>query len=191
MSIERHDRRRLAAVADSNAIADFYTCATLLDEPTRSGLQAIIRQYTELRLEVARSRVSEADIQNALARSDQMHSEMTHLVAQALGNGTPIAVSLTNTLNAAISSQASRLVAFRDRLPATIVLLLFVGAIGSTLPLGREQGRADAHDVAGTICFILLMSLAVYVTLDLNRPERGLIRVSQEPIERLLSSISK
>ncbi len=191
MSIERHDRRRLAAVADSNAIGDFYTCAALLNEPTRSSLQAVIRQYAELRLEVARGRPGDADIQSALARSDLMHSQMTHLVAQALSNGTPIAVSLTNTLNAVISNQASRLAAFRDRLPSSIVVLLFTGAIASMLLIGREQGSADTHDIAGTICFILLVSLAVYVTLDLNRPEGGLIRVSQEPIERLLSSMSK
>ena len=71
------------------------------------------------------------------------------------------------------------------------MLLLFFGAIASTLLIGREQGSAEAHDVAGTICFILLVCLAVYVTLDLNRPERGLIQVTQEPIERLLSSMSK
>jgi hypothetical protein len=39
----------------------------------------------------------------------------------------------------------------------------------------------------GTICFILLVSIAVYVTLDLNRSESGRIRVSQEPIEQLFS----
>jgi hypothetical protein len=37
----------------------------------------------------------------------------------------------------------------------------------------------------------VLVSFAVYVTLDLNQPERGLIRVSQEPIQRLLSSMIK
>src|SRR5690348_4544680 len=42
MSIERHDRRRLATVADSNAIGDFYTCAAMLKEPTRTKLQAAI-----------------------------------------------------------------------------------------------------------------------------------------------------
>jgi hypothetical protein len=46
-------------------------------------------------------------------------------------------------------------------------------------------------DVAGTVCCILLVSIAVYVTLDLNRPESGLIRVPQEPIERLLSQMPK
>jgi len=59
------------------------------------------------------------------------------------------------------------------------------------LLVGREQGNDDDYDVAGTLCFIFLVSIAVYVTLDLNRPERGLIRVSQEPIERLLSSMPK
>jgi hypothetical protein len=32
MSIAKHDQRRLAVVADSNTIGDFYTCASLLKE---------------------------------------------------------------------------------------------------------------------------------------------------------------
>jgi hypothetical protein len=43
MSIAKHDQRRLAVVADSNAIGDFYTCASLLKEPSRTNLQAVIR----------------------------------------------------------------------------------------------------------------------------------------------------
>jgi len=30
--------------------------------------------------------------------------------------------------------------------------------------VGREQGVADKSDIAGTICFIILVSFAVYVT---------------------------
>ena len=65
------------------------------------------------------------------------------------------------------------------------------GAIVTALLIGREQGRLNNPEIAGTLCFILLVSLTVYVTLDLNRPERGLIRVSQEPMDRLLSSMPK
>jgi hypothetical protein len=36
MALGRHDSRRTAVVADSNAIGDFYTCASLLKDP--SGL---------------------------------------------------------------------------------------------------------------------------------------------------------
>src|SRR6516165_10089421 len=42
-SMSKFDQRRLAVVQDSNAIGDFYTCATLLKEPTRTKLQAAIR----------------------------------------------------------------------------------------------------------------------------------------------------
>ncbi len=189
MSIAKHDQRRLAVVADSNAIGDFYTCAALLKEPTRMKLQGTIRQYTQLRLELARAENGGSGLESALAKFDRMHNQMTELVGQALSDGTPIAVSLTNTLNAVTSNQVSLLAAYRDRLPASIVTLLFVSAIATTLLIGRAQGIAQSSDVAGTLCFVLLVSLAIYVTLDLNRPERGLIRVSQEPIERLLSSM--
>jgi hypothetical protein len=70
-----------------------------------------------------------------------------------------------------------------------VVLLLFVCAITTALLFGREQGNDDRSDITGKLCFIIFVSLAVYVTLDLNGPESGSIRVSQEPIERLLTSI--
>lgn len=98
-------------------------------------------------------------------------------------------MSLTNTLNGVTSNHATRLAAVRDRLPASVVLLLLVSAVLSSMLVGREQGASDRADIAGTACFIVLASLAVYVILDLNQPERGLITVSQEPIQRLLSSM--
>jgi hypothetical protein len=112
---------------------------------------------------------------------------MTTLVSQAVSDGTPIAVSLANNLNSITSNQASRLAAYRDRLPAEIVLLLYTCAIVTALLIGREQGVEGTSDAVGTVCFILLVSIAVFVTLDLNRPESGLIGVRQEPIERVLS----
>jgi hypothetical protein len=189
MSIAKHDQRRLAVVADANAIGDFYTCASLLKDPARTQLQTVIRQYLQLRLELTRGKFRISDLESALARFEQMHTQMTEIVAQALDAGTPIAVSLTNTLNDVTSNQASRLAAYRDRLPTTIVILLFASAIVTALLIGREQGAAGSSDIAGTLCFILLVSITVYVTLGLNQPERGWIRVSQEPIERLLSSM--
>jgi energy-coupling factor transporter transmembrane protein EcfT len=99
-------------------------------------------------------------------------------------------VSLTNTLNAVTSNQASRLSAFRDRLPGSIVLLLFTCAMVSVLLIGQEQGRADARDTVGTLLLILIVCFVVWVTLDLNLPESGLIRVSQEPIIRLLKAMN-
>jgi hypothetical protein len=188
-SIAKHDQRQLAVVADSNAIGDFYTCAALLKEPTRTRLLAVIQQYAQLRLDLTRERPSLGALEEALAKFGRMHDQMTMLVGQAVSDGTPIAGSLTSSLNEVTNNQASRLAAYKDRLPASIVILLCACATVTAMLIGREQGVEGSTDIAGTICFILLVSIAVYVTLDLNRPESGLIGVRQEPIERLLFSM--
>ncbi len=123
-ALGKHDQRRLMVVADSNAIGDFYTCASLLKEPVRTKLRSVVHDYVALRVDLAQHRYDEAAFERALRRFQQMHNQMVELVSQALENGTPIAVSLTNTLNAVTSSHAARLAAIRDRLPASIVLLL-------------------------------------------------------------------
>ena len=189
MALGKHDHRRQMVISDSNAIGDFYTLASLLRDPVRSQLHSVIRDYTELRLAASRSPVSA--LQDTLAKFDGMQQRMTELVAEAVTGGTPIAAVLANALNSVTSSQASRLAAVQDRLPAAIVWLLFLAAAISTALIGRQQGFAGRHEYAGLASYVLLVTLVVYVTLELNQPGRGLIRISQEPFERLLASMGK
>ena len=187
----KHDQRRMMVVADSNAIGEFYTCASLLKEPVRTKLRTVIHDYVALRVDLSQHRYDEANFERALRQFEQMHNQMVELVSQALADGTPIAVSLTNALNAVTSSHAARLAAIRDRMPASIVLLLLLSAVVSAMLVGRDQAASDQYDLAGTVCFVIVVSLAIFVTLDLNQADRGLITVSQEPIQRLLSTISQ
>jgi hypothetical protein len=191
MSLSKHDNRRDMVVADSNSIGDFYTCAAMLKDPVRTKLQTVIREYLVLRVELTSKRVDQATLEEALRRFEQMHAQMTDLTAQAINEGTPIAVPLMNTLNGLISAQAARLAAIRDVLPASIVLLLFVSAIISTMLVGRDQGLTGRVEIVGTLAYIALVTLAVYVTLDLNQPQTGMVTVSQESLQRLLSSMPK
>src|SRR5215467_2661024 len=140
MSMNWHNDRRMAVIADSNSIGDFYTCAALLPEPNRSKLQSVVREYAQSRYDLAVSRPSTADLDRSLQKFEQMQSQMTDIVRDAVAQGTPIAVSLTNTLNALTSNHASRLAAIRIRLPNSILILLFVASAATTFLIGREQG---------------------------------------------------
>jgi hypothetical protein len=191
MSMNWHNERRLAVVADANSIGDFYTCASLLREPVRSKLQAVIFDYAKARLDLARSRPSIAEVNKSLAQFEDQHRGMTELAREAIDDGTPIAVSLTNTLNELTSNHAARLAAAKTRLPAPIVVLLFVTAAVTTFLIGREQGICGHPELAGTLSFVALVAIAIFVTIDLNRPEVGMISVSQEPLERLVGSMTK
>src|SRR5262249_19856542 len=57
MALGRHDSRRVAVVAESNAIGDFHTCASLLKDPIHSKLQQVIHDYARLRLDMDRGEV--------------------------------------------------------------------------------------------------------------------------------------
>ena len=191
MSIGKHDQRRLMVIADSNAIGDFYTCASLLKEPVRTKLHTVIRDYAELRLRIVGTRPDSAEFERALQRTRFMQAQMTEVVGEALEQGTPIAVSLTNALNGVTSNHAARLAAATDRLLVSIVALLLLSAVVATMLVGREQGASDKSEIAGTLCFIVLVTFAIYVTLDLNQPTRGLITVRQESMRQLLAAMSK
>jgi hypothetical protein len=189
MSLGKHDQRRQMVVTDSNAIGDFYTCVCLVKQPVRGKLQKVVRRYVEHRLATVTAPRDEAELQRRLVEAEGMHGEMQGLVKQAVDGGTAVVVPLVNTLNALTSSHAARLAAWRDRLPGSIVWLLLVAAVLSMVVLGRHQGTTGERRHGATIGFIVLVSMAVGVTLDLNQPERGLIQVSQEPLQRLLAGM--
>lgn len=194
MSLSRHENRRSMVVADSNSIGDFYTCATLLKEPLKGKLQEVIRTYAQLKMDAAHAVKGGAGSQaqeKILQEFVRLHGQMTDLVAQAIEQKTPVAIPLTNTLNNLTSSNAARLHAFRDRLPWSVVVLLFLGSAVCMVLIGHQQGKAGKTHLIGTLVFIFLVTLVVYVTLDLNQPGSGLITVDQEPFERLLQSMTK
>jgi hypothetical protein len=188
MAMVRHDQRRLAVVAESNAIGDFNTCVTLLREPKRSDLQIVIRDYAHLQLDMLRRLLPATEEENSLQRSREMQAQMTSKVAQAI-DGSPIDLALTNTLNNLTSTHASRLAAYDEILPWSIVLLLLLSSIVPSFLIGMKQGETHKLHHSGTLSFIVLVSLVIFVTLDLNQPRRGLIRVNREPLERLTKSL--
>jgi hypothetical protein len=145
-------------------------------EPVRTKLTSVIRDYTKLRVELAGRRLDQATLEGALERMQQMQDQMTALVDQALMPGTPIAVSLTNTLNGLTSSHAARLAAVRDRLPTSVVLLLLLAAVVASMLVGREQAVSDRADLAGTICFIVLTTFAISSSWTSTSPSAALSR---------------
>jgi hypothetical protein len=191
IALGRYDQRRLAVVAESNAIGDFYTCASLLKEPYRSCLQDVIREYAQDQLDTPHETLTGADDKETTKRTLERFARMTNLVNKAIAEGTPIAMPLTNTLNNVTSSNASRLAMYQERLPWSIVLLLFLGSVIPAFLVGEKQGATQKVHLSGSISFIVLVTLVVFVILDLNQPHRGMIRVSQDPLARVIQSMSR
>ena len=191
MSLERHEQRRQMVVEHANTIGDFVSCAAMQKEPVRSQLKELVRKYVEHLINARKPDIVEADLLRVLAKDEEMHNEMQSLVKVALDDGTPIAVSLINTFNDVTSSHDARLAAIRNRLPASIVLLLCMSAVVSMVQIGMQHGKLDERELTTGFGFVTLVCLCVWVTLDLNQPRSGMIQISHEPMQRLLSSLSR
>lgn len=189
MALVKHEQRRQMVVTDSNAIGDFYTCVSLVAEPVRGKLQAVVRKYVEHRLSLAHDGMDETTLQRHLDYIRTSHGQMQALVQKAVDAGTPVTIPLVNTLNAVTSSHASRLAAVRDRLPASIVLLLFVSAVASMALIGRQHGAVNEWRPGAAVVYAAIVSMSIWITLDLNQPHRGWITVSEEPLEQLLKGM--
>jgi len=189
LALGKNDHRREALVEEANAMESLHTCAVLLPDPVGPELRGVLRDYAKRRLEfgyLPPDRVTEPVLRDFA----EMHVRMTDLIRRALRDGTPIATPLTNSLNAVMASQAMRLSAVRDRLPWSVVALLLIAAVAATFFSGRQHS-ASRSDVVGSLSFIVLVCLIVYITLDLNQPSRGIIRVSQAPLAHLIENMDR
>jgi len=191
LALAEHNKRAERANEDANAIGSFYTCAGFLDEPLRGQLQSVVRRYLLERVRLARTHDTMDTLAHELPVFSRMHAEMRELVREAVAAKSPVTVPLANGLNALQSSHADRLAAIHHRLPWSILTLLAVAAIVCMLIVGIERGAVGEHSSVPIASFVLLVSLVVWVTLDLNQPGSGVITVSQEPLERLLATMAR
>jgi hypothetical protein len=84
-----------------------------------------------------------------------------------------------------------RLYRVRDHVPGSIILVLVVFGVFSAYTMGRL--RDTEHRAAGgmgrIVAYAVLVGLLFFVTIDLEQPRRGLLRVSQAPMMDLRSAL--
>lgn len=195
MALSRHEHRREMVVADANAIGDFYQTVSTTKEPMRTQLHQKIREYAELHARIVGSAPYDAPVwEDAIRRNQAAQSEMEGMVSTIINQGTPVAVPLMQTFNQLTSVSTARIAAAEDLLPWSVVLMLALFAVVNAVLNGSEWGtrkQIGRIEVLGTLSFVFLLVLSIYVTLDLNQPQKGLITVSQAPMQRLLASLPK
>lgn len=175
----KHEYRKQAAIAEASAIGDLAGAGTMLEEPARSTLARELREYVDLRLELSRIPYDDVAEVPLLRRTRALQLDVTRTIRQAIhdGNNPSIHTALIAALNETTTAFEKRRAGLRDHVPATVPLMLGVSALASAFCLGRIQGVARRRERGATAMFISLVALVLFVTLDLEQPRRGLVRV--------------
>ena len=94
-------------------------------------------------------------------------------------------------LNDLIDAKGLRDAALDNHVPASVLLLLFTAAIVAVGMVGYSNGVANHRAAVVTGMLMVLFALTIFVIVDLDRPRRGLIRVSQISMTELKKSLDK
>lgn len=189
----RYEARKELLRDDAIAIGDFATTASILEDPDRADLNREIRTYVAQRMAFGPMRLDDPRMPALLEEGRASHARMGAIVRRAIAgkNSPTIHTPLLNGLNGLTSAHDKRLYGVRDHAAGSVVLMLVLFGVFTTFTMGRlheqQENRRRSMFRVGT--YIALVALVFFVIIDLEQPRRGILRVSQVPMQELLTSL--
>ena len=188
MAASRFDTRRGLVLDEANAIGTTYLRAALLPEPHRTEIRTLLRDYMDLRLEAVQPGMTVP----ARERSEEVQAR---LWAQAVLVGekkpTPITGLFIQSLNEVIDLHGKRVtLGLRNRIPSTIWVALYSTAVLAMAGVGYYAGLASTTRSLATLALVVTFSGILCLIADLDRPQEGLLKVSQQAMIDLRKSLT-
>lgn len=189
-AVGQHNERRELVVTEANAIGTAFLRAGFLNESAVDTSRNLLREYVEVRLA---PRTDPTLIDSALARSGEIHARLWDVVEDTVQSGKESATMAlyANAINSVIDVHTLRTTAGGRRLPAGLVLVLYFTYALSFLLLGiASSDDGKRIPPLSLILFTMVFVATMILILDLNRPQSGLVTVSQQALEDLLRSMT-
>jgi hypothetical protein len=185
MALGRYDARRATLVREANAIATTYLRAGLLDAKSALVVRASLREYVVQRLSFARAEADPEQRAAADLRSAALGRALWGLAERVSHNdprstATPLFVAaLNDTLNLSTEERA----VLSIHIPDVVILWLLLIALIASAMLGYGFGREGKRALVFKAIFAAMVALVFGLVLDLDRPQRGIIRVNLAPLQ--------
>ena len=175
----RFDARRTLTVQEANAIGTAYLRLDLLPAAAQPELRRKFRRYTEARLAVFRLLPDfEASNAEAVRANELQRSIWNEVIAALPGVPQSATLMLLPALNEMFDITSSRAIAGQAHTPLVILCALAVLALFCCLLAGYGlAGENPLGSALRMIGFALIVTLTIFVILDLDYPRVGLIRL--------------
>jgi hypothetical protein len=165
------------------------------DIPTRStnvrfwGLKAALKEYTADRVTLL-GREGRDQIEHLLAKVSGLHERMWRSAIKATQDNAPLMAVVLPPINEVIDLHSTHLAMVRRHLPVPIMaLLLGTAAIGIGM-IGFGNGRVGRRFSVLDAVYGVVLAIALWMTINLDYPGTGLIRVSNLPVVETLAAMN-
>lgn len=187
--INQHNGRKAMVVTEANAVGTAYLRSGFLSESDRTASRDLLREYVDIRLAV----VSDPALyESTLTRSEEIHGQLWSIVEDSANKGqdSDLFGLFVESINEVINVHALRLAAIDLRLPRVLGLVLYVATILSFLLVGVASSADEKRDPIAILLFALAFVAVFMVVVDLDRPQEGLLTVSQTALSDLLEQMT-
>lgn len=178
MAAKRFEERQHVLIEEVNALDDAYLRADLMEEPHRTAMRDILRQYVDLRIEEARTR----QLSQAVEQPEHLQKALWDHVG-ALGRTEPsseMKALFVESINRVVETYNTRLDLARHRIPSTIWLALYLMTIAAMASVGYQSGVSGPRRSPSILALALTFCIVIMLIADLDRPLQGLLKVSQQ-----------
>jgi hypothetical protein len=182
----RFDQRRDLVVRETNVIGTAYLRIDLLSKEVQTSMREKFRQYVDSRLAFYKKLHNTEAAQEEANRTAVLQQEIwTAAVADSRQASSPAVMTLVlQALNDMIDITTVRAAALMTHPPLVIYVMLGVLVLACSLLAGYDMAGDKGRNWLHMLGFAAIMTIAIYVILDLEYPRVGLIRV--DDIDKLL-----
>ena len=173
------DRRDLIA-DEANAIGTAYLRLDLLPSDVQPQLRELFRRYADVRVTVYGRVLDDPATQAKLGETAELQAAIWTIAASAVQrDGVPPSTMtlVIGALNEMIDITGIQAMATRSHPPVVVFLLLVAMSLVCALLVGYATSQNAARSWLHTLTFAAVISLTVYVIIDIEFPRVGLIRV--------------
>ncbi|HLP27330.1 MAG TPA: hypothetical protein VK147_01740 [Candidatus Didemnitutus sp.] len=182
---DRLDTRRELLLDDVTNIRTTSLRAGLLPEPYRTRSRTLLKEYVNLRVELAGDVTKTYAVisrSHAIADSLWKYSEELSALDRS-SESYSLYISSTNDLIEILNKRIT--MSLEYRIPETILWVLFAISTSTMLGLGFQFGAKGTGSMKLYIFWSVVFACVVWLILVLDRPETGMVRLSQEAVFRL------
>jgi hypothetical protein len=184
MAVSRFEARKELVLNEANAIGTSYLRTRLLPEPERTSVRNLLRDYVANRLAFPSAGDDQQRLETVRLQGQRLQDEIwDQSAAYAEKAPNPVLAGiLLQSLNQAFDIESARWMAFYNHVPAAVMYLNAIVALATATLVGYAFGIDGIRHIFSMCLLGLAIAVVLGVIVDLDRPRRGFIRVSQQPM---------
>lgn len=188
MALGRYDQRKNYEEAEANAIGTEYVRADLLPASDAASVRPLLKDYLDQRIAFYETS-DERELKRINVNTVQLQAKLWSAVqGPAAAQPTSVLALVVSGMNDVLNSQVSTQSAWWNRIPFSAWILMLAIAICSNLLLGYSKRGNGPGDVQ-LMALPLILSIAFFLTADIDSPRRGMIRVLPHNLSSLVQSM--